>query len=192
MPGRESLRAIMAADGAVNVMMRSLPFGRRNVVGVGGDFVWSGANDEFSFRMRSLETGDMVRIVRAPGLNRPMTEAVRTEAYDQAVADSDGTPEDLEGIQESFDLSPDQDLLPAYDRFIVDDRNRVWVRQESVTGPATMWWVFDQTGEALGYVEVPERSDIQAVRCDEVWLQMRDELDVPSVAMFRGAGLDPC
>lgn len=192
LPGRESLRSIVASDGRVNVLMRSLPFGRRNVVGVGEEYLWSGASDQFVFHMRSLDTGALVRIIRAPGLDRALTDAIRAEALEHAVADSDGTPEDLETIQEGFDLSPDQDLLPAYDRFVVDDNQRVWVRQASVTGPPTTWWVFDQSGEALGYVEVPERSTIQAIRCDEVWVETQDDFDVPSVAMYRAAGLDPC
>ena len=69
-----------------------------------------------------------------------------------------------------------------------DDRGLIWI---AASTPYDVAWyfpryrVFSSSGEWLGWVEIPERSHILAVRDGKVLLQRYDEYRVPAVALYR-------
>lgn len=190
LPGMESIRSIEAAEQSVSVRMRPAVFGRTSVFAPHPDGIWAGVNDSFELRLRDAGDGHQVRIVRAPGLERPTTDELARRIHERAVADADANPDQLRWIEEWFTLSPRPATAPAYDRILVDDRARLWVREWSGGAPAERWWVFSPAGDLLGSVDFPGGVTLHAVRSCAAWGVEQDELDVGYVVRYalRGPG----
>ncbi len=104
LPGGEWIRSAQVSGQMVAVMMRSAAFGRDNVFAGYPDGVWSDTNDRFELRLYDA-AGALVRIVRAPGLERPATDEVAHAVHDRELADAK-TPDDRRTTEEWFALSP--------------------------------------------------------------------------------------
>ncbi len=190
-PGREAITRIEMSERAISVFKRSPAFGRTNVFAVHPDGIWSSANDRFELRLRGLGSGRLIRIVRAPGLERPVTDALARTIYDRTLAEAE-TAGDRRRTEAWYALSPRPETLPAYDRIVVDDQGRLWVRAWSPRDEATPWWVFATNGDLLGSVDVPRGTTISAVRCGWVWGVEQDELDVSYVVRYALRGMNGC
>jgi len=190
LPGGEWIRSAQVSGQMVAVMMRSAAFGRDNVFAAYPDGVWSDTNDRFELRLYDA-AGALVRIVRAPGLERPATNAVAQAIHDWELADAK-MPDERRTTEEWFALSLRPPIQPAYDRIVVDDRGRLWVREWSGADPATRWWVFSGAGDLLGSVDAPSGTTILAVRCATMWGVARDELDVSYVVRYALRGVEGC
>jgi hypothetical protein len=181
--GRESIASINVGDGVIQILRRSAAFGRTNVFAVHPEGIWSSSNDRFELQLWAADRGRLLRIVRAPGLERPLADGVVTAVRERAFAEAD-SPEARRRAELWLELSPRPEILPAYDLVVVDDVGRLWVRAWSAPDPGTRWWVFAAGGELLGYVDVPSGVTITAVRCGSAWGVERDELDVSYVVRY--------
>ena len=105
------------------------------------------------------------------------------------------------------ELPPVPDTKPAYRSIMVGEQGRIWVRRyveaeqgESIQrqGPpgmepppptswreATVMDVFGSSGEFLGEVRVPPRTELSVLRHDRVWGIQRGEFDEAYVVGFR-------
>lgn len=191
LPSREAIQSIQVGDGSVSVFKRTAAFGRTNVFAGHPDGIWSSANDRFELRLRELGSGRLIRIVRAPGLEEPITEEFARAIQDRAVAEAE-TPDELRWAEAWYALSPRPETKPAYDRVVVDDQARVWVRTWSAPEPATRWWVFDGSGDLLGSVDVPRGMTLTAVRCGWAWGIEHAECDVGYVVRYTLRGVNGC
>ena len=189
--GRETLTSIVRTASSISVFRRSPVFGRTNVFAVAPNGIWSSSNDRFELRLYDVSSGRLIRIVRAPELERPATDELAEAIYDRAYAEA-GTPEDRRRTDAWFALSPRPDRQPAFDLLVVDDHTRLWVHEWSALAHGNRWWVFSPDGELLGSVEVPSGMTITAVRCGWIWGIEQDELDVSYVVRYEAAGLDGC
>lgn len=190
-PGRETVTSIQRNENSISVFRRTSAFGRANLFATHPDGVWSSANDRFELRLYDVESGRLTRIVRAPGLERPVREELAQAIYDRALAEAE-TADDRRRIESWFAASPRPETQPAYDLLVVDDQARLWVREWSGRGSGTRWWVFARSGELLGRVDVPSRFTISAVRCAVVWGVEQGEFDVSYVSRYPVRGLDGC
>jgi hypothetical protein len=190
-PGREAVQSIRVTEQSVSVMKRSPVFGRANVFAAHAEGVWSSTNDRFELRLRDVESGRLVRIVRAPGLERASTEATAQEVYARALSAA-RTPDERRWTEEWYAHSPRPGTAPAYDRIVVDDRGRLWVRAWAAPDPGGRWWVFASSGELLGAVAVPGGMTLTAVRGCDAWGVERDRLDVSYVVRYTLRGADVC
>ncbi|MGH7480856.1 MAG: hypothetical protein ACRELV_01770 [Longimicrobiales bacterium] len=190
-PGRESIQSIVVGDRSVSVSKRSPAFGRTNVFAGHPDGVWSSTNDRFELRLREAGSGRLIRIVRAPGLEAPVTDALARAIHNHALAEAE-TADDRRRVEAWYALSPRPGTQPAYDRVVVDDEARLWVRAWSPLDDATRWWVFARDGDLLGSVDVPSGTTITAVRCGRAWGIERDELDVSYVVRYALRGVAGC
>ena len=191
LPSREAIQSIQVGDGSVSVTKRTAAFGRTNVFAGHPDGIWSSSNDRFELRLRELGSGRLIRIVRAPGLEEPITEELARAIQDRAVAEAE-TPDERRWAEAWYALSPRPETKPAYDRVVVDDQARVWVRTWSAPEPATRWWVFDGGGDLLGSVDVPRGMTLTAVRCGWAWGVEHDEFDVGYVVRYTLRGVNGC
>jgi hypothetical protein len=193
LPGMEAIRRIFISAQAVDVTVRPSAFGSGNHFAAHPDGVWSGNSTRFELRLLDAESGRVLRILRAPGLQPTATEGVASEIRAAAVAEA-ATPEELGSAEEWFALSPRPTMLPAYDRLLVDGDARLWVRAWSGPGLPTSvrWWVFSRTGDLLGSVDAPERVELYAVGCAGAWGVLRDELDVSYVVMHEVRRMPGC
>ena len=190
-PGRESIMSIHMSERSVSIFRRSPVFGRTNVFTAHPDGIWSSANDRFELRLREAESGRLMRIVRAPGLEKPVTDGLARAIRDRALAEAE-TADDRRRTEAWYALSPRPETQPAYDLIEVDDHARLWVRAWSSLGLATRWWVFARGGDLLGSVDVPSGMKITSVRCGWVWGVEHDELDVGYVVRYAQQGVDVC
>ncbi len=190
-PGEETIMRIEMSERSVSVFKRSPAFGRTNVFTAHPDGIWSSANDRFELRLREAESGRLIRIVRAPGLEKPVTDGLARAIHDRALAEAE-TADDRRWTEAWYALSPRPETQPAYDLLAVDDRARLWVRAWSTLDLATRWWVFAGGGDLLGSVDVPSGMKITSVRCRWVWGVEHDELDVSYVVRYALRGVDVC
>lgn len=191
-PSYENIRRIERSDQAINIYMRPAAFGHQALFAPSISGVWLGYNDRFELAQYDPADGRLVRIVRAPGLDRPRTDvmekAIRSHAVEQSTSqDRAAILSDVDGW---MDLSPKPDTVPAYDRLVVDDAGRLWARSWSGTDPSARWWVFSPTGDLLGSVDLKDGMTLYAVRCGEAWGVVRDDLDVSYVVRYGLDGVD--
>lgn len=191
LPGREAIQTIEVSDRFVSVTKRSPAFGRTNVFTAHPDGIWSSANDRFELRLREAGSGRLIRIVLAPGLEQPVTDELARAIHDRALAEAE-TAGDRRRAEAWYALSPRPETQPAYDRIVVDDHARLWVRAWSTPDVATRWWVFAGGGDLLGSVDVPSGTTITAVRCGWAWGVEHDDLDVSYVVRYALRGVDGC
>jgi len=189
-PGRETLTSVTRSGQGFSVFRRSAAFGRTNVFTTHPDGVWSSENDRFELRLRHTEGGRLLRIVRAPGLEKAIEDDLARVIYERALAEAE-TPDDRRRTEEWYALSPRPDRQPAFDLLVADESSRLWVREWSTPGPTSRWWVFEGGGAVLGFVDVPTSLRIRSVRCEWVWGVEQDDLDVSYVVRYalRGEGV---
>jgi hypothetical protein len=190
-PARETLTSIQNNEGSISVFRLPPAFGRTNAFAVHPDGIWSSSNDRFELRLRDAGSGRLLRIVRAPGLERPITAGLTQAIYDRAIGEAE-TADDRSRTEAWFALSPRPNTPPAYDIIVVDDIARLWVRAWSALDLSTHWWVFSSGGDLLGAVDVPSGMAITSVHCGRVWGVERDELDLSYVVRYALRGVDAC
>lgn len=189
LPGPETLVHLEISPTRVSVWKRPTMFARTSLFAVVGTSVWSSESDGFELRLRDIESGALLRVVRAPHLQALTTAAMAQEIFARAIDET----EDAQARQQAEDwrtLSPRPERAPAFDRFVVDEPGRLWVRAWSADGRAGRWWVFRDDGELVGTVDVPAGLRITHVSCDAVWGVAQDELEVDHVMRYglRGPG----
>jgi hypothetical protein len=125
-----------------------------------------------------------MRILRAPGLQRPLTAAEAEAVLDSALASAE-KPDDRRMTQEWYDASPRAPRRPAYDRLVVDDEGRLWLRDwPGAHTDVEHWWVFDREGALLGSADAPRRARLMAVRHGQAWGLQQDDLGVEYVVRY--------
>ncbi|MGI9628749.1 MAG: 6-bladed beta-propeller [Longimicrobiales bacterium] len=176
-PSGEEIVSIRMSAGAVSVLKRPAAFARDNLFAPVPAGTWSSQNDRFELRLRQTSTGRLLRVVRAPSLELPVTEDIAQAIHDR-VLDEAETPQERSLMETWFSLSPRPEVQPAFDTFTPDDDGRLWVREWSPFQDATRWWVFETDGALLGHLDAPSGMTITSATCDSVTGVERDELGV--------------
>jgi hypothetical protein len=185
LPSFEGIRTMNHSGNSVFIRMASTAFDRSLVFAAHPDGVWAGFGDHFALRLMDPADGHVKRILRAPGLERPLTDAEAKAILDEAMADAD-TPDERRSQQEWYDLSPRPEMRPTYDRLVVDDAARLWLREWAGGNQGgSRWWVFARDGGLLGSVDTPEHFSLMAVQGDQAWGVTHDDLDVSYVVRYR-------
>jgi hypothetical protein len=180
----ESVRSMHRSGQGVMVLTSTAAFERSNSFAASPDGVWSGYGDRYAVRLLDPSDGHAKRIVRAPGLDRPLTDEEVNAVKKAELADAD-TPERLRAAQQVIDLSPRPAMRPAFDRMLVDDGGRLWLRDWPGADTDTRrWWVFARDGGLLGSVVVPGKLRLMAIQNGHAWGIVHDELDVPYVVRY--------
>ena len=146
------------------------------------------STERWELQIHTLD-GSLVRIVRAPGLDRPMTD----EAWGERVAGrARELREDLAdearsalGVLDDLADAPRPATLPAFGRLVSGGDGRLWVGPASVpaSGPAT-WLVLDSRTGDLDAFAFPGRFTLRAVRDGRAWGVLRDEFDVETIVAY--------
>jgi hypothetical protein len=155
-------------------------FARRTRAYAGPDFILRAANDAYEIRLHTLE-GELRRIVRRTGVDRPITPQLRREAVERTLAGdrSNRDPAELRLILESM---PVPETLPAFDRIVVDRHGRIWVEDyEPAPVERSTWRVFDAEGAMAAHAELPRRFQPMEIGDDYLLGVLTDELDVERV-----------
>jgi len=113
-PNRESIQKWMRAGQGINVLISTTAFARSGVYAAHADGVWAGFGDRWELRLYDAVDGTLRRIVRAPGLERSLTESEIQAVYD-AAAGGDTNPGQRERRAVWWVFKPEGDLLGSVD-----------------------------------------------------------------------------
>ena len=190
-PNREIIYKIMMVGQGINVLMSPTAFARSGVFAAHPDGVWAGFGERWELRLYDAATGALSRIARAPGLERDLTDQEMAAVHEAAMA-TDSTPAQRERRAVWWELSPRPEVRPTYDRLLVDDQGRLWLREWPGAGKDPQrWWVFQREGDLLGSVDVPTGVTLMAVSGADAWGVFRDELDVQYVVRYAMTVVEP-
>jgi hypothetical protein len=184
LPWMERFRDLDISPSAVFIRLYPAAFNRTGVFTAHPDGVWCGFGDRWELRLLDPVDGHVKRILRAPGLERPLTDAEADAILQASLAQASG-PEDLRARRHRYELSPRPAMRPTYDRVLVDDQARLWL--EEWPGGFTesrRWWVFARGGALLGYMDAPFGFRLVSVRGAQAWGVTRDDLDVSYVVRY--------
>ena len=149
-------------------------------IGLASVWIGSGANGE----IRKFDLHGRLRVVLQLPPQGPVTDQ---DVKQFVVSDLAAYPEKERPMRRRL-LSeiPMPDELPAFDRFMLDDRQRLWVGGYSSGSSAFVpWHVFDPDGCPVGRVLLPAGVQVLAVRHRRIAGEVRDDLGVRRVVIFR-------
>ena len=190
-PSREEIVSVQMRPGMVSVRKRAPAFARTNLFAPADEGLWSSTNDRFELRLRQWSSGRLLRIVRAPGLERSVTSELADSILSHVSSEAESAQE-RSWIRTWFDLSPRPRIQPGFDMLEVDAGDRVWVREWSPFGSARRWWVFEPDGSLAGRVDTPVVLRITSIHCDSVVGVEQDQLGVEYAVRYSFQEPIPC
>jgi len=183
-PSLERFRDLDISPSAISIRLYPAAFDRSGVFIAHPDGIWCGFGDRWELRLLDPADGHVKRILRASGLERPLTDA-EAEAILKASLAQARDPEDLRARQHRYDVSPRPAMRPTYNQVLVDDQARLWLEEWPGADTNTRrWWVFAADAALLGYVDVPGSFRLVAVTGDQAWGVTHDDLDVSYVVRY--------
>lgn len=115
----------------------------------------------YTLRRISVGTGDTLSVRQYLYHPVPLTSSWREEALARAAGASADDPETLSRIREGL-FWPES--LPPVSEIRVGPDGVVWLRREEVPGAQTVRWeILDETGQRLGFIELPSTLRVRAV-----------------------------
>ena len=129
--------------------------------------------------------GDTVASVRLPYEPVAVTDEVLTRSI-QELRTFRGDPPDPSAAAR---VLRDNGLIPLYlppvTALSVGQDGSIWLRREEIAADSTLWNVLGAQGQVEGAVYLPRGDSVIAARRDVLATVTHDELDVPSVAIYR-------
>ena len=149
---------------------------------LGTDRVYIGTADDFEIEAWAFD-GTLLRRVR-----RPFDDAAITQAdFDRYVELETATRQRdrVEEFRRRANAMPLPDTFPAYESFVLDADENLWVQHFPRPDEAhSMWSVFDPTGVWLGDLAVPAGLRVSEIGTDYVLGIHRDELGDESIRRY--------
>lgn len=158
------------------------PFGKRVALELGNDHVHIGTADDFEIEVWSLD-GSLERRIRRPHDDADITQ----DDFDRYVElESAATASDrVEEFRIRANNMPVPDEYPAYESFVLDFEENLWVQHFPRPGEElNTWSVFDTTGVWLGELSLPARLFVTEIGPGHVLGIFRDELGDQSVRRY--------
>ena len=158
----------------------NLPFGRRPNVRAGpGGLVYYGMNDSVNIRIMSLDFRDR-GIVAWQHSPVPVTRSDRDELRKKAGKTEAGAL----ALKALVSITYPR-YKPAYERFVVDDQARVWLKLSTAFGAQeTTWVVLDSTSQEIGRIDLPKGLNIRAVRGNRAYGTVAADDGAPLVIAY--------
>jgi len=178
-PGAE-----MYAFHSTNLVFTGPPlFARSLEYEVNDNRVYVASNEQYEIRVHSL-AGRLESIVRKQHEPLEVTDADVAVLREEQL--SGDTPEQMRALLTVvFNSSPVPATMPAYDGILLDSDDNLWVEEYNRPGdPVQRWTVFNDAGEMLGTLSLPERFAISEVGDDYVLGVWEDELEIEHVRMY--------
>ncbi len=150
------------------------------VVTIDGGFFTLGT----SFEIKDFAlNGEVRRIFRVDLPNRQVTDEIKEAWRELKLSAVDGGT----GFYREFLSSmPIPDTLPAFETLLTDRLGYVWAQvYDWDRDAARRWVVFDDSGAALGTVQVPPGLQVEWVGSDAILGVWKDESDVEYVHRYR-------
>lgn len=177
LPGRRHY--VTSIDGQPHEL--PVPFAPAPVVTASSQHIYIGHGASYTFRVFTHD-GSLVRVIRSA---RPRVEVDRADIEEFARLLTARNPAGFHTEDYLADV-PWPESFPAFTAALVDEDDRLWVRDEPEVrrdGPREPWSVFGSDGALMGYVMVPsDVSILQVTSRSVLGLRWRD--DVPEVVLL--------
>ena len=150
-----------------SISMRVVPFGRAPVYRYRAGLLYSGWNETIDIAISSI-AGDSVGSIRLEHESVRVTQAELDEIPDP------GTFDDF------------HDVKPAYQTFVVDDHNQVWIKDQKRQDTTTTWLVADEYGALVGQAPLPDNVRLRVINLDaeRAYASIGSEEDAPMLAVY--------
>lgn len=152
---------MIQSDNSISIM--PLPFlGESQFSLTRDEEIITGFTDRFLFHVISLE-GDTLRSIYHSKKSPPLDQAEILENYEEGA------------VREQLRSMDLPETKPAFQTFIVDDDNRLWVMSPTEDAELNEWWVLDENGEKLAEFNRPASDRIRTVKNGHAYIVETDE-----------------
>ncbi len=125
-----------------------------------------------------MATGAPAMLIRESNLERSPVSASDRSEYEASELDAARDPEAERVLLDGIEYPARR---PSYDRMLVDDSGRIWVREAD---GSEVWRVFGDDGVVEGVVTLPEGFDLRGVRENEAFGVQTGGLGYASVRVY--------
>jgi hypothetical protein len=180
LPEAESL--LMYREGAFTGVI-GYPQGRRNIIRIGRSGrlyrVWT---DSATVQVTSAHGRPLESIrPREPRSPRPFTRA-DADALVRKLAEGSPTEAEARGMVDQKRITS----WPLVHDFVIDDHERAWIGYAPLEDGGDVEWVgYGADGEQIGSFRLPASVTVHRFHGDRLYADVRDDLDVQTVAVFR-------
>lgn len=181
----EHLRRWLGARGAPPGWIRVMG----TAGGFPGGFAWA-RSDRAEVRWYD-SAGALTQIARWNEAPEPFTAEYRAwmvGAFEEVWASTGQGEAYVARLRSQMDESLDRHdgPLPYWNALVVDREGTVWTRRYGpLVAPSNAWRVVTHDGVFGGWVELPGVAEVLDITDDRLLVVLRDEMDVPAVAMLR-------
>jgi len=149
-------------DGA-RFSFRALPYGSQTYFSLAGGRLYVISGDHYEIQVYDLPDVNLTMLIREPYRQRRVVSAADRRDYEALQLESAAD----RAVEQSFLSSIEFPThRPSYDRLLIDDMLRIWVREGDGTNS---WRVFHADGNPAGAVTLPDGFDVDGVRGNEVF-----------------------
>lgn len=160
------------------------PYGKSIHVGVSEKRVFVGTADSFFVEIYDIDGTRRGAIRRTAPLKR--FRALDKTNYLKSITPPTASSEQKQRIRTSVDALVYPEYLPAYDRFLVDRSNRLWVAETFSAGEQIrQWWAFDENGTPQASLQVPLQFEVMEFTESMVLGKWTDDDGAESVRGYR-------
>ena len=157
-------------------------FGKKVVVAVSATRVYVGTADSFfveSYDLKGRRLANIQRTGKAKPLRKVDFDSLKTE-YKRR------NPAYASRVDVVVEKGVYPKNVPAYDRFLIDDQNRLWIQEGArPADTARVWYGFTERGISVGQLRVPGKFDVYEIRGSDVLGKWVDEEGRESVRRYR-------
>ena len=191
-PGAEMEQMAMSMGGQSFSAPMPVPLGRQSVTAAQGDRFYLAQNTAWEIEVRQLD-GNLVRLIRIKTDPRPLTPA-DIAAHRKAQLDQIEAIPAMRSMPPAFKTQLTARIeqarypaaLPFVSSLLVDSEGHLWAQEVPPPGEERATYaVFDQSGQFLGRVTMPEDFRAASIGADAVYGVWKDADDVEHVRAYR-------
>jgi hypothetical protein len=138
-----------------SMLMTSMPFGRKSIIRLGQHGrIYYGWSDEVNIKVYTSK-GNQVEVIKGSH------ESVEVTQNDMENLLNSYSSEDFKEAIREADLPS---VWPAYESFLVDNEDRVWIEMNTENREQSSWVIFNKEGERIYTVKLPQNVALKAVQ----------------------------
>jgi hypothetical protein len=191
-PGAETEQMSISMGGQSMSAPMPVPLGRQSVTAAQGDRFYLARNDAWEIEVRELD-GRLVRLIRLKADPRPLTPELiaahrksQLEQIEAIPAMRSMPPAFKTQLTARIEQAKYPATLPFVSSLLVDSDGRLWAQEVPPPGiERATYVVFDESGQLLGRVTMPEDFRVASIGADAVYGVWKDADDVEHVRAYR-------
>jgi hypothetical protein len=174
---RQRKRAMMSMNGGFRI--GPVPFSRRTATAIGPQSrLYHGWTDSLRISAQALN-GTSETVASVPTAPLPIQKADRDSAL-SSLRDNLGS-DMTEMIRSAL-----PDTKPAFNQFVVDDKEQLWVERPTKASVSHhRWWILNSTSKTIYEVQVPSEVDLEVAQNGMAYGTTETEMGAPAIVRYR-------